>query len=47
VAVQMFDFIPNETKIDMPVDQPQEVILWNDVFHPDVIEHAFSTCFLY
>ena len=45
VAVQMFDLIPNETKVNMPVDQPQQMILWNDLLHPYIVEYGFSSWF--
>ena len=40
-AIAVLKSLAHETEVDVLINQPQEVILWNLIFQPEVVEQLF------
>jgi hypothetical protein len=41
LAVAVFQLLPHKLEADVPVDQPQQMVLGNLIFQPEVVEQRF------
>jgi len=46
IAVPRFQLLPHKGKADVPIDEPQQVSLWNLIFQVEVIEQRLGAVVL-
>ncbi|MBV9888037.1 MAG: hypothetical protein JO119_15950 [Acidobacteria bacterium] len=44
VAVACLQGLADESEVDVPINQPKQVILWNMIFNSEVVKQRLRTC---